>query len=276
MNKINFETACGFSSVLGLILSIIGLFKINMCSTTIIFIIIIIIFVFVCTLSIWQYDKIKKYSDCENQIREISNNLIANKENIINQNISDIILQLVRVCTNISNAFEIVKKNKIGVCIKYVNSENDNLYVKTLCRDINSYNNREDFDKLKNLDYLTQNTDFTHIMNLMKEKVEYKYLFYCQNNLDNTYQYNNTHLKEINIPPSIFAYFQRKKKWPLPYKSTIVVPLLKENNLNGFLCIDSPDSKCFIKGKDVAIVQQIALILQDLINFICVNHLQIK
>ena len=101
-------------------------------------------------------------------------------------------------------------------------------------------------------------------------------MFYCQNRLANKHQYNNTHLKDIELPSGLFDYYARRSKWPLPYKSTVVVPFLSSmgNKLDGFLCIDSSNSDCFIKDKDVAILQQIALFMQELINYVCVNHLQ--
>lgn len=101
-------------------------------------------------------------------------------------------------------------------------------------------------------------------------------MFYCGNRLANKHQYNNSHLRDAELPSGLLSYYSRRKKWPLPYKSAVVVPFLSPNGtkIDGFLCIDSPQSNGFCKEKDVAILQQIALFMRELISFVCVNHLQ--
>lgn len=276
MNKMNFDKLCGISSIFGLILSIVGLFKTDGSIIVAILSVTSIIFILLSLYFIWHYGKVKKYLDCEDSIRKIHNSLIYDFQNIKQQDLNGIILYLTNICTAISEAFEIVKNTKIGVCIKYVNGEFNNPYVKTLCRDSHSNNQRKELDELEDEDYIMQNTDFAHIFKLIGQQVKPNKLFYCQNRLANKHQYNNTHLKDIELPSGLFDYYARRSKWPLPYKSTVVVPFLssKGNNLDGFLCIDSSNSDCFIKDKDVAILQQIALFMQELINYVCVNHLQ--
>lgn len=275
MNKMNFDKFCGFSSVFGLILSAIGLHKTDSSLIVALLLGTLIIFVLLGVYSIWHYDKAQKYLDCENAIRKIHNSVINEYPNIKQQDLNGIILKLSNICTEISEAFGMAKDTKIGVCIKYVNGECNNLYVKTLCRDSHSYNHRKKFDNLKTEDYIMHNTDFAHIFKLIGKQVEHDQLYYCQNRLANKHQYNNTHLNDIKLPSGCFDYYARRRMWPLPYKSTVVVPLLSSNGkkLDGFLCIDSSKSDCFIEERDVAILQQIALFMQELINFVCVNHL---
>ena len=276
MNKMNFDKFCGISSILGLILSIIGLFKTDGSLIFVILSLTLIIFIFLSWYFIWHYGKVKKYLDCEDSIRKIHNSLICDYQKIKQQDLNGIIIDLSNICTAISDAFEIVKNTKIGVCIKYVNGEYNNPYVKTLCRDSHSYNQRKELDELEDEDYIMQNTDFAHIFKLIGQRVKHNKLFYCQNRLANKHQYNNTHLRDIELPSGLFDYYNRRRKWPLPYKSTVVVPFLSSNgsHLDGFLCIDSSNSDCFIEGMDVAILQQIALFMQELINYVCVNHLR--
>ncbi len=55
----------------------------------------------------------------------------------------------------------------------------------------------------------------------------------------------------------------RNWKWPLPYKSTIVVPIcpIEENTLAGlvgFLCVDSTRNLAFKKDYDVELLLGIA------------------
>ena len=77
---------------------------------------------------------------------------------------------------------------------------------------------------------------------------------------------------------NFLSYYKRRKLWPLPYKSTIVVPFLSPDNkcISGFLCIDSPKSNGFIKERDIAIMQQIALFMRDIIYHVCNEHLKKK
>lgn len=276
MNKMDFDKFCGLSSFIGLILSAIGLYKTDSSLTVAVLLCTLIIFIFLSAYFIWHYGKVQKYLDCENAIRRIHNSVINESQNIKQQDMNGAIFKLSNICTEISEAFGIAKNTEIGVCIKYVNGECDNLYVKTLCRDSHSHNHRKKFDNLKTEDYIMQNSDFAHIFKLIGKEVEHDQLYYCQNRLANKHQYNNTHLNDIKLPSGFFDYFTRQRMWPLPYKSTVVVPFLSSNGkkLDAFLCIDSIKSDCFIEERDVAILQQIALFMQELINFVCVNHLQ--
>lgn len=276
MREMNFDKLCGIASIIGLLLTITSYFTINSSAIIVVLSITLLIFVFISCFSIWHYNKMRKYLECEDCIRKIHNSLIQEFHDIKQMNIDGIIFCLSNICTGISEAFEKVKDSKISVCIKYINGDYSNPYVKTLCRDSSSYNYRKEFDKTEYKDYVMQNTDFTHIFKLIGKQEKYNRLFYCQNRLANQHQYANTHLRDIELPSGLFDYYARRKKWPLPYKSTIVVPFLSSNgkNLDGFLCVDSSESNCFMKDKDVAIIQQIALFMQELINFVCINHLQ--
>lgn len=154
MNKMNLDKLCGMSSIFGLILSIVGLFKTDGSIIVAILSVTSIIFILLSLYFIWHYGKMKKYLDCEDSIRKIHNSLIYDFQNIKQQDFNGIILYLTNICTAISEAFEIVKNTKIGVCIKYVNGEFNNPYVKTLCRDSHSNNQRKELDKLKDEDYI--------------------------------------------------------------------------------------------------------------------------
>jgi hypothetical protein len=64
----------------------------------------------------------------------------------------------------------------------------------------------------------------------------------------------------------IFKYLNRRRNWPLKYKSTLVVPiypLVRESNEDntqpiGFLCVDSRSRRTFNRGYDLDIMRGVA------------------
>lgn len=271
-----FDKLSGIASVLGLAFTLASYFTVNhpihfwLLSFT------ALIFIFLCCYTFKRYSTATKYLDGEADIRNMYNSLIADYSKIKEKNFEGVILELTGICTEIAESFEKIKKTKIGVCIKYTNGNLPNLYTKTLCRDSHSRNMRKEIDAKNELDYIKQNTDFNYIIELAQNESSYKNLFYIGNRLANLHQYNNSHLHDIDLPSGLWSYYVRRKEWPLPYRSTIVVPFVSPNNkkiVDGFLCIDSPSSNGFNKERDVAILQQIALFMRDLISYICIKHL---
>lgn len=66
---------------------------------------------------------------------------------------------------------------------------------------------------------------------------------------------------------------------PLPYKSTIIVPVIsvtkqpKDSTLYAFICIDCTKTKAFEKTTDIAILQAISLQLFPVIEYVCNKYL---
>lgn len=261
----------GFASVLGIVLSIASFFTAD---KRWILVAITIIFIFLSCYIIGRYIIVSRYLEGERKISEIHNKLILDQDNIINKNLDNVILKMSNICSSISEAFETIKKERIGVCIKYINGNEPNFYVKTFCRDSFSYNNRKYDDSV--YDYIMDNTDFKHIFQLMKDNKDFYSLFYCGNYLANKHQYNNTHLNTENLSSGFLSYFSRRKNWPLAYKSSVVVPFISPDgkNLEGFLCIDSPRSNGFNKEIDVVILQKIALFMRYTICKTFEKHLK--
>lgn len=272
----NFERICGYASLLGLFVTICGYFSSNHPIHICILSLTALLFIFITIISFKRYHIASCYLEGEAEIRELHNSLMLETQQIKKSSFEGIVADLTQRCSEISNAFEKIKDVKIGVCIKYVNGSIENPYVETLCRDTYSYNKRKNLYTTEEKDYLLQNTDFKHIFELVKEKRPYRSLYYCGNHLANKHQYINTHLIG-ELPSSILTYYKRRKMWPLPYKSTIVVPILYPDNMgaSAFLCIDSPNSKGFDKKRDVVILQQIALFMSEIICFVCKEHLKI-
>lgn len=264
-----------WTSIVGILLTVLGYFTHDSPIQVWILSLLLIIFIILSCYINFQNKIALRYLKGEAQIRSLHNSLMQEAIFIKDKNFDGIIHALSDICTEISEAFETIKDVKIGVCIKYINGSLDHPYVKTLCRDSHSNNYRKDFDNSETIDYLAENTDFAYIFQQIDKQEKFDRLYYFKNKLANLHQYSNTHLKNINLPSGLFAYYKRRKKWPLPYKSTIVVPFLSYDGkmLDGFLCIDSPKSNGFIENKDVVILQQIALFMREIITFVCQQHL---
>lgn len=273
----NIDKLSGYASIGGLLLTVASYFTKDTSIHIGLLAFTALIFIFLTLFSFNRYSTASRYLEGEEEIRELHNSIILEKSKIKTNNFEGIIFELSKICTQISDAFGKIKGETIGVCIKYINGDLSNPYVKTLCRDTHSQNKRKDFDNSDELDYLLKNTDFEHIFKQLDNHNHFKTMFYCENRLANKHQYNNSHLRDVELPSGFWSYYSRRKKWPLPYKSAIVVPFLSPDgkSIAGFLCIDSPQSNGFSKEKDVVILQQIALFMQDIISFVCVNHLKI-
>ncbi len=269
----NFDKLSGIASLLGLVFTIAGYFTLDNPIHVWLLSFTALIFMFLCWYSFKRYNIAKRYLDGEAEIRNIHNKLMLDISAIKAKDFNGIILELTTICTDIASAFEKIKGNKTSVCIKYTNGDIGNPYVKTLCRDHHSRNNRDWGDESNY--FIFQNTDFTHILKQLNNNKKFSSLFYCENWLPYKHQYNNTHLDSDKLSTGFWSYLNRNKKWPLPYKSAIVVPFISPDvqHLDGFLCIDSPALNGFEKNRDVVIMQEIALFMRELICFTCTNHL---
>lgn len=273
----NFEKFCGWTSILGLLFTIASYVSKSHPIHIWILALTALIFVIICVISFRTYHNAIHYLEGETVIRNLHKIILSDVSALKQEtSLKAIMTDLIGYCTQISDAFEKIKNNKIGTCIKYVNgdiSNLSNLYITTLCRDSHSRNARRDFDTSKIKDRLLENSDFKRIFELVDDNKPYNELYYCENRLATKHQYTNTHLN-IELTSSFFGYFKRLKLWPLPYQSTIVVPILTpDGKISAFLCIDSPKAKGFNKKQDVPIVQEIALFLTDLISHVCIKHL---
>lgn len=241
----SFERLSGIASILGLLATIGAYFSPGYPIHTWLLAFMAIIFLTICIYSCHKYKTANHYLDGEAVIRDLHNKFIQDLPQVKSKSFEGIIHQLSNYCSKISDAFKSIKGVEVGVCIKYTNGQYSNPYIKTLCRDAHSNNERQDYDESN--DYINQNTDFSHIFKLVSEHKKFKDLYYCGNRLANQHQYNNSHLDSSNLPSGLFSYYQRRKKWPLPYRSSLVVPYMSADGkcIDAFLCIDSPNSNGF-------------------------------
>ena len=94
--------------------------------------------------------------------------------------------------------------------------------------------------------------------------------FFLCNNLPNRANYENTSFQIYGeIDPELNPE-ERFEKWTLPYKSTLVVPILPyglwDEELFGYLCIDSADINYFDKDMDVKISHTVADSIYNIIS----------
>lgn len=182
---------------------------------------------------------------------------------------------LMTYCESVSNVFTSVKGKRIGTCVKLLMDENNSAYLLTQARDSYSKtHNRKTGSADKTVHLLESNSDFSFIYKNLDSDIEDS-SFFCSQNLLTESEYRNSrlndwHLKKIPLIPNwIIKYYT----WPLPYKSTIVVPIFPLNRelqskekLRGFLCIDSPKPHIFNMPEDKEILRGMAAELCPIID----------
>ena len=211
-------------------------------------------------------------------IQDIHYDVIKDQENYKEWELGTCISKLSDICYRISCVFDILKGSQVSVCIKYTNRNGMAYYVSTLCRDVRSCSERE--EKYKNVenDTIIGNSDFHELFQKIAKGNNWQDVYYHANYLPQKHQYMNTHLDSTSLPDNWYSLISRNKEWPLPYKSTIVVPIVSDDqkNIYGYLCIDSPANKGFNNDHDVKLLQDVALYLSPIIRIISENHLRLK
>lgn len=187
------------------------------------------------------------------------------------QDLPKAIIGLQEFCTYLSQAFNCITSTECAVCIKLFGvSSSDDAFAKTFCRDSSSMLSSKRVKPADDGDenYIQANTDFKHIFdNIRKPGSESKYYFSNGLFLDDFYR--NTRIDPAVYPPKtkipIIKEIARYRIWPLPYQSTIVVPItpltdqkIDENEIVGYLCIDSPKLWAFTSGYDINIMRGVA------------------
>lgn len=191
------------------------------------------------------------------------------------------------ICQLITKGFKQYHNADISITVKYTNQDvnagqNGNpssIYVKDLCRDINSKERRTLRATMHKdrIDYIADNSDFDHIYSIMdKRPMEDVYFF--SNCLPCRLGYKNTHIHaDWNVWwKRLIAFLTFGKYcWGLPYKSTIIVPissttLQSQELIEGFLCADSNKPFVFSKKYDLVIMQELASVLYTMTSLI--NH----
>lgn len=214
----------------------------------------------------------KRYKKAYSKINKafaIANELNENEKKI--NDLPSCIKTFELFCSHIANTFELLTNRKCSACIKLFEQDNNlDVCIMTFCRDSQSKisDNRVSPENDSTNHFLRENTDFKLIFeNIDKEEEENK--SYFSNSLPLEDFYLNTRINYSNYPPKcktpILKEIKRCIKWPLPYRSTITVPItlfsnskINEGKIAGYLCVDSPKMSTFNKLYDVQILRGIA------------------
>ena len=191
---------------------------------------------------------------------------IARENNVTTDSI---VASLENLCTQLAQAFTNITASRCSVCIKILSEgkakNKGKLKIETLCRDLYSKSDRSIVDIKEHL--VEKNTDFLTILKDI-DKPSGKY--FISNQLPFRFDYQNSSFEFYNDCPDegtflFFKIFLRYWRWPLPYKSTIVVPICpgisterSKETLLGFLCVDSPRLFVFKKFFDIDIMNGVA------------------
>lgn len=220
-----------------------------------------------------KYERDSKYGEAMSaigsgfaQIHHYNRLANDNKTNELQQ------IVLSNLCNSISSAFSILSGSNCSTSIKYLAvspDTPDEIQIKTLCRDQGLGLTRTSVDKNKHL--LKDNSDFKRIMETggIGEGS-----FFIANQLPRILNYKNSSFEHCVFQPKAFGknaflnYFigyLRSVKWPLPYRSCLIVPILPakyDPNLKfevlGFLCVDSNSIGTFRLHHDVKLLKGVA------------------
>ncbi len=275
--KSNLDNIGSIASIIGAILAVIQLF---LSADWQLRVSLILVFIFIVLLIIYRIESksYQKYLTALTEVQNLHYEIIKDQSGYNGLDLDKSIIKLSETCTEISKILTKLKGSLISVCVKYTNALNEDyngMYVKTLSRDYEANRQRKNLYSESVLDKISDNTDFEELFVKIINKVDWKEVYFFANYLPQKHQYNNSHLDKSIIPDELFSWISRNNKWPLPYKSTIVVPIISGANKNiyGYLCVDSPKNNGFNLISDVKIVQDIALDLSQTIKTISEKHL---
>lgn len=173
---------------------------------------------------------------------------------------------LTKICDTLSIVFTKIYDNQIGACIKLIVDDGGRPRVITLVRDgyssgqANRPSAKVD-DERKVMHWIHCNSDFSFIYGqIMKNEYQYstKNYFLSNNLIVDTLEKNYINSRLPNN-------WDKKSEWPLPYKSTLVVPIIplsedrgNKPEIKGFICVDSVNENCFNATSDLDILRGMA------------------
>lgn len=177
-----------------------------------------------------------------------------------------------KVCDRLAKAYSLISGTNCSACIKILiegvtERGEQKVQVVTLCRDDDNSKKRASVDTKTVSHWLDDNTDYVEIVRI---KPVFEKYFFC-NQLPFLFGYRNTSFDVYGLPVDssnwlMFNSFFRYLRWPLPYKSTIVVPIRPADDpelkrIVGFLCVDSPAMYAFQVRSDVELLIGVAAAL---------------
>lgn len=218
----------------------------------------------------YRYSRKARYAEALGHISRIV--LLSSSLNN-NQTAEEIRHGCMKIVDTLESVLTLVTATRCSVCIKVIQSDPSTRAgakirpkVATLCRDSNSLK-REKSSIAGNIDHwIDQNTDFE---DLHKGAGTPRWYFFS-NYLPGRWDYKNSSFEIYGMPWNaggipIVSSVIRDLKWTLPYKSTIVVPIVPETRvdeqnrgLSGYLCVDSRSRGAFSRRYDVDLMTGVA------------------
>lgn len=217
-------------------------------------------------------DRQVRYGETLSVVNEAFSKIYDIQRDTERLSLHSIIPVLETVCKNLEQVFSTITATSCHVAVKIINSsDKERLRVRTLCR--SSSGRSYDEDKIDH--WIDKNTDFYYLFeNLGKQSGKY----FISNKLPFLHDYQNTSFADYGKPSDSMVPFLRLWRWPLPYKSTIVVPIcsgkLREKDLIGFLCVDSKSLGAFKKDYDIDLLQGVSASLFNLMSLTIVGNIK--
>ena len=157
-----------------------------------------------------------------------------------------IVRHVTELCNRLTEIFTDVTRGTCSVCVKVLRSDSETgaLDVETLCRNSDADNRRLMADRESEskgiVHTISDNTAFSQAMASVDRASTRGFM---SNALPLLELYKNTSFEVYGKPQ---GFLSRILNWPLPYKSTIVVPIVpshpeeteKKSKVLGFLCVD--------------------------------------
>lgn len=223
----------------------------------------------------WYYtNKFRRRTNYINLFSEI-NTAYSQIRDVEIHDVQEATNYLMTYCESVSNVFTSIKGNRVGVCVKLLIDDNNSAYLYTQARDnYSKTHNRKTGSADKTVHLLESNSDFSFIYKNLDSDLEDS-SYFCSQNLLNESGYRNSRLNDWNLKkiPLMPNWLIKRFTWPLPYKSTIVVPIFPLNRdlqskekLRGFLCIDSAKTNIFNMPEDKEILRGMAAELCPIID----------
>jgi hypothetical protein len=142
--------------------------------------------------------------------------------------------------------FSAASRHKCRVAVKDVlTTEGQELAVQTLCRGTEPEEGDREW-ALPRVDLVAENTDFNEIFAGAR--------FFFSNDLTKVRGYRNSH------------FTSQMRPHEYPYRSVMVWPIQREDELIGFLCVDSPDKRAFDRRLDQPIGRSVAFAMYSALS----------
>lgn len=239
--------------------------------------VIALIFIFAAIFQEFRYSRKARYSEALHDIYTVFDYCMRGVSP--NKSADEIRNYAHRVCDALANAFSLITGTRCAACIKVINEwpqvpEETRYSVDTLCRDANSEKSRSHHSEV--VHYLDQNTDYLYMFKNMDKPEGGTFI---SNHLSGTPEYINSSFdvykkQPISVDMPIVKNILRHFSWPLPYQSTIgavIYPFIPEgeDQLVGFVCVDSPSRYVFKKRYDLKLLREVSGMLYPMMNRWC-------